>query len=100
MKLSGMPADQEQTIRQAEYDLRLGPTALARELGVPKSTLRDWKAGKHRMPGIAYRCIELLRIVRANEQTKPYDIGDSNARQNEYWQRVGGHPAPGEYDTE
>lgn len=30
--------------------------------------------------------------------TIDYDIGDSNARQNEYWQRVGGHPLLGEYD--
>ncbi len=27
-----------------------------------------------------------------------YDIGESNARQNEYWKRVGGHPDAGHMD--
>ena len=31
---------------------------------------------------------------------KPHDIGQSNADQNEYWQRVGGHPPPGYQDID
>ena len=42
------------------------------------------------------------RLSKSADGSKPsdshYNIGQSNARQNDYWQRVGGHPDAGEMD--
>lgn len=57
---------QSDTLRDAELSLELGPVALAREMGVPYPTYKDWKNGRNPMPAVAYRCLELLAEVRAS----------------------------------
>lgn len=57
--------DQRKLIEEAEQDLNIGPVELSRQMGCPYATLKDWKAGRYTMPGVAIRCMELLRIVRA-----------------------------------
>ncbi len=57
--------NQKETLRAAEQDAGLGPVAMAREIGAPYHTYKDWRSGRRNMPGVAFRCIELLQIVRA-----------------------------------
>ena len=57
--------DQRQLIEEAERDFNIGPVELARRMGCPYATLKDWKAGRYTMPGVAVRCLELLHMVRA-----------------------------------
>jgi DNA-binding transcriptional regulator YiaG len=52
--------EQKAFILQAERDLNVGPLELARQLRTPYATLRDWKSGKSKMPGIAVLCVEIL----------------------------------------
>ncbi len=56
--------NQQETLRAAESELNLGPVALANELGTPYKTYADWKSGRRTMPGIAYRCLEIIRAAR------------------------------------
>jgi len=51
---------QRETILAAESALGVGPVALARLLQTPYTTLRDWKADKVKMPGVAHVAIQLL----------------------------------------
>jgi len=57
--------NQQETLREAEQALGLGPVAMAREIGAPYHTYKDWRSGRRNMPGVAFRCVELAQIVRA-----------------------------------
>ena len=42
--------------------LDLSPVEMARALGVPYDTFKDWQSGRRSMPSVAHRCIELLLL--------------------------------------
>ncbi len=44
----------------ARKKLGLTPTEMARAMGVPYDTYKDWQSGRHSMPSVAVRCVELL----------------------------------------
>ena len=43
----------------ARKKLGLTPTEMARAMGVPYDTYKDWQSGRHSMPSVAVRCVEL-----------------------------------------
>lgn len=47
-------------LNAARNTLGLSPTAMARALGVPYPTLKDWQSGRRKMPAVGIRCVELL----------------------------------------
>ncbi len=44
----------------ARKKLGLTPTEMARAMGVPYDTYKDWQSGRRKMPSVAIRCVELL----------------------------------------
>ncbi len=44
----------------AELLLKLGPCSMARAMGVPYSTYKNWRSMRTTMPAVAIRCLELL----------------------------------------
>ena len=44
----------------ARKKLGLTPTEMARAMGVPYDTFKDWQSGRRTMPSVANRCVELL----------------------------------------
>ncbi len=44
----------------ARKKLGLTPTEMARAMGVPYDTYKDWQSGRRKMPSVATRCVELL----------------------------------------
>jgi DNA-binding transcriptional regulator YiaG len=44
----------------AEHSLMLGPVAMARAMGVPYDTYKNWKSERTVMPAVATRCLDLL----------------------------------------
>ena len=52
--------NQRKTILRAEKALDCGPVELARLLHTPYDTLKDWKAERTVMPGVAHVAIKLL----------------------------------------
>ena len=56
---------QQQAISEAESKLGVGPVELARLMGTPYPTFKDWKSGRRGMTPVAMRCLELVQIVRA-----------------------------------
>jgi len=57
----------------ARKKLGLTPTEMARAMGVPYDTYKDWQSGRRSMSALAERCVELLlRHPRtARELSKP-----------------------------
>ncbi len=47
----------------ARKQLDLTPTEMARAMGVPYDTFKDWQSGKRGMPLVANRCVELLLLL-------------------------------------
>lgn len=50
---------QTETLLMFESKLGIGPVAAARKLDTPYDTYKDWKSGRHKMPGCAYVALEL-----------------------------------------
>ena len=50
---------QRDTLIQFERVMGLGPVAAAGKLDTPYDTYKDWKSGRHKMPGVAYNAIGL-----------------------------------------
>ncbi len=46
----------------ARRTLRLAPVEMARAMGVPYDTYKDWQSGRRKMPAVADRCVELLLL--------------------------------------
>ena len=46
----------------ARKKLGLTPTEMARAMGVPYDTYKDWQSGRRSMSALAVRCVELLLI--------------------------------------
>ncbi len=44
----------------ARKNLGLTPTEMARAMGVPYDTYKDWQSGRHSVPSVGVRCVELL----------------------------------------
>ena len=44
----------------ARKKLGLTPTEMARAMGVPYDTYKEWQSGRHSMSSAAVRCVELL----------------------------------------
>lgn len=44
----------------AEHSLMLGPTAMARAMGVSYATYKNWRSERTSMPAVATRCVGLL----------------------------------------
>ena len=44
----------------ARKKLGLSPTEMARAIGVPYDTYKDWQSGRRSMSALAVRCVELL----------------------------------------
>lgn len=55
-----MNEKQRARLQDAEFDLGLGPCAMAAEMGTPYGTYKDWKSGRRTMPPVAFRCLDLL----------------------------------------
>ena len=53
--------NQKEIITDAERELGCGPVELAQLLNTPYHTLKDWKSGRSKMPGIALVAINALR---------------------------------------
>ncbi len=47
-------------LTNARRKLDLTPTEMARAMGVPYDTYKDWQSGRRRMSALAVRCVELL----------------------------------------
>ncbi len=47
-------------LTNARKKLGLRPTEMARAMGVPYDTYKDWQSGRRSMPSVAIRCVELL----------------------------------------
>ena len=47
-------------LKAARKKLDLTPTEMARAMGVPYDTYKDWQSGRHTMSASAVRCLELL----------------------------------------
>lgn len=50
---------QNAELRRFEKSMKLGPVAAARKLDTPYDTYKAWKSGRNKMPGCAYKAIEL-----------------------------------------
>ena len=59
-RCSGDMAAQRDKILEAETKLGVGPVALSRLMNTKYDTYKDWKSERSVMPGVAYKCIELL----------------------------------------
>jgi len=57
--------EQNKALTAAQDELNLGPVALAAEMGAPYSTYRCWKNESRKMPPVAWRCLELVKLKRA-----------------------------------
>ncbi len=44
----------------ARKKLGLTPTEMARAMGVPYDTYKDWQSGRYSMASVGIRCVELL----------------------------------------
>jgi len=57
----------------ARKKLGLRPTEMARAMGVPYDTYKDWQSGRRSMPSVAIRCVELLlqRLGTAGKLSEP-----------------------------
>ena len=51
---------QTEYLIQAEKSLGVGPVEMARLLNTNYNTYKAWKNGRNKMPGVAYKAIELL----------------------------------------
>ncbi len=49
-------------LKAARKKLGLTPTEMARAMGVPYDTYKDWQSGRHSMSAAAERCVELLLL--------------------------------------
>ena len=49
-------------LNSARKKLGLTPTGMARAMGVPYDTYKDWQSGRRSMSALAIRCVELLLI--------------------------------------
>ena len=47
---------------EARDTLGLSPVEMARAMGVPYDTYKDWQSGRRSMPAVADRCVELLLL--------------------------------------
>jgi len=47
-------------LTNARKKLELRPTEMARAMGVPYDTYKDWQSGRRSMPSVAIRCVQLL----------------------------------------
>ena len=47
---------------EARDTLGLSPVEMARAMGVPYDTFKDWQSGRRAMPAVADRCVELLML--------------------------------------
>ena len=54
-----MTAQQREKLLEFESELDIGPVAAARKIDTPYDTYKDWKSGRHKMPGCAWVAIEL-----------------------------------------
>ena len=52
--------EQTEALVAAETKLELGPSAMARLLGISYQTYQNWRVGRRKMPPIAVRCLELV----------------------------------------
>ena len=58
-------------LRDISRRLGLGPVGLARAMGVPYHTLKDWLAGRRRITPAAARCAQLLLWIHDQGLTPP-----------------------------
>ena len=47
-------------LTNARKKLKLRPTEMARAMGVPYDTYKDWQSGRRKMPSVAIQCVALL----------------------------------------
>ncbi len=47
-------------LTKARKKLKLSPTEMARAMGIPYDTFKNWQSGRRTMPAVAVRCVELL----------------------------------------
>ncbi len=58
--LSVVCPDQPSRLAAAEERLQLGPVAVAKLMGVPYDTYKQWKSERRNMSKLAIRCLDLL----------------------------------------
>lgn len=49
-------------LTKARLELGLSPVGMAKAMGVPYDTYKDWQSGRRSMPAVAIRCLELLLL--------------------------------------
>jgi len=55
---------QRERLLEFEHELGIGAVEAARKLDTPYDTYKDWKSGRHKMPGCAFTAINLWVAIQ------------------------------------
>lgn len=66
--------EQKEELKIARDELGLTAPEMAKAMGAPYPTFKDWQSGRNRLTPMGKRCIELLLSVKGTRAGKQFGV--------------------------
>ena len=69
-----MNIEQQEELKTVRAELGLSAPEMAKAMGAPYGTFKDWQSGRNRLTPMGKRCIELLLAMKGTRKGKEFGV--------------------------